>query len=300
MKTTPKTHKSSGAVVAKPKAVPFSIKFSRLGFRYGGALFPKLAADLAMKRFMTPRRLKGKDLPNIFEEAFILSIPYQGGKVRTYMWGYTGKIVLLVHGWESGPHFFEAIIAALIDAGYRVLAIEGPAHGDSLQKQTNMIDFGHALQAVMERMEKSGGIAAVLGHSFGGSTLVNTFTRFSPPRALEKMVLIAIPARIDLVFERYFAFLRLPSRVRDKFKASLFRLFGLKVEEMQLKYWCAQVNNAQVLLIHDRHDKLIPFEESEALVADWPVANLWETENLGHHRIIKHETVIDKILQFLD
>lgn len=274
------------------------MRWIRFIFKYPGALFPSFAAKVALKLFMTPGR-KPVSLPYIFEKAHVLSIPYQNGKVRTYMWGYTGSIVLLVHGWESGPHAYEHFIEPLVNAGYRVVAMEGPAHGDSLQRQTNMIDFGNALHAVMTRLERSGGVSAMIGHSFGGATLVQMLTRFPIPSTLEKIILIASPARIDHVFARYFDMIQLSKSAQRHFRVLLKFIFHLEMEKMQLKYWLEGIPHLKALLIHDRQDKVIPFIESETLVAHWPLATLMETADQGHYRIMKSSNVIERIKEFL-
>lgn len=299
METTSQVRQKQKTNFFNGKRLPYSLRIIRLFFKYIGPLFPTLAAQCALKMFMTPKKHKNAVLPEIFENAFILGIPYSSGKIRAYMFGYTGPIIVLVHGWESGCHAFEAIIPALASTGYRVIVMEGPAHGSSKQKRTHMIDFGNALQALIERMEKSGGVTAVIGHSFGGSTLTNVFARFSPPKTLDKMILIAIPARIDHVFERYFAMLKLPSVVCACFKDDIKNLLNLELDALQVKNWVSHFTHIKALLIHDKQDKVIPFREAEMLITHWPSATLLETENLGHNRILKSELLVERIIQFI-
>lgn len=286
-------------VVAPKKAKrPILLQLAPLLFRSLGRLFPALAAKVAMELFMTPKRRPTK-LPYIFEKAYVLSVPYKDGKVWAYMWGFTGDIVVLVHGWESGPQAYEKFIDPLVSAGYRVVAIEGPAHGLSLQRQTNMIDFGNAINAVLTRLKKSGHITAMVGHSFGGSTLTQMFTRFPAPSAFEKLVIIGSPSRIDQIFKNYFAMIRLPQEARRHFEDLLRQRYQLEIENMQVNHWLHSIPHVKGLLIHDRDDKVIPFEESVNLANHWPLATLTETEGLGHYRIMKSEYVVETIVRFL-
>ena len=285
--------------VAKKKVKqPILLQLVPILFRYPGRLFPALAAKLAMKMFMTPKR-RPAVLPYIFEKAHVLRTPYENGKTWAYMWGFTGDIVVLVHGWESGPHAYEKFIDPLVSAGYRVVAIEGPAHGASVQRQTNMIDFGNAIGAVLNRLKKSGRIVAMVGHSFGGATLVQMLTRFPSPPALEKIIMIGSPSKIDEIFKNFFRLIQLPEAAKKHFEDLLKRIFQLEIESMQVTNWVTAIPHMQGLLIHDRGDKVIPFEESESLMAQWPMATLMETEGLGHYKIMKSKQVVDSVVSFL-
>lgn len=287
------------AVASKKAKRPFLLQLVPILFNSLGRIFPVLAANLAMRLFMTPKR-RPIELPFIFEKAFVLSVPYKDGKVWAYMWGFTGDIVVLVHGWEGGPQAYEKFIDPLVSAGYRVVAIEGPAHGLSLQRQTNMIDFGNAINAVLTRLKKSGRIKAIVGHSFGGSTLTQMFTRFPSPSALEKLVIIGSPSRIDQIFKNYFSMISLPEEARRHFEGLLMQRYQLEIEDMQVTNWIHSIPHVKGLLIHDRDDKVVPFEESRSLVSHWPLATLRETKGLGHYRIMKSEHVVETIVHFLE
>lgn len=296
--TTSITIKSNPTVAPKKKQQSPLFQLVPFLFNYAGRLSPSFAARMAMKLFMTPKR-KPIDLPYIFEKAHILSVPYKDGKVWAYMWGFTGDIVVLVHGWESGPHAYEKFINPLVSAGYRVVAIEGPAHGLSLQRQTNMIDYGNAINSVLTRLEKSGHVTAIVGHSFGGSTLAQMFTRFPTPPTLEKIVMIASPSRIDQIFKNFFAMIQLPKEAIKHFEALLMQRYHLEIDGMQVTNWLHSIPQIKGMLIHDRDDNVIQFEEAESLVAHWPLAILKETEGHGHYRIMKSPYVVDSIIDFL-
>jgi pimeloyl-ACP methyl ester carboxylesterase len=284
----------------KKSKVPFQLSFIRFLFKSFGVLFPALAAKKAMQLFMTPKRRNDGKLSPVFNQSVIMGTAYQKTRIRSYMWGHTGKIVLLVHGWESSSKIFESFIIPILNAGYRVVAMDGPAHANSSQKQTNMIDFGDALYTVLKRLEKSGGVYAIVGHSFGGSSLINMLYRKSKPRSLKKIVLIAIPSRIDHIFYDFFKFIRLSSNAVEEFKILMESKFGLKIEGLKVNNWVDNLEIEKVLVVHDRNDKVISYRETESLVNDWKNARLILTEGLGHNRIMKSADVIENIIQYCD
>jgi hypothetical protein len=52
-------------------------------------------------------------------------------------------------------------------------------------------------------------------------------------------------------------------------------------------------------VIHDRQDRVIPFEESQKLVRVWSGARLLQTEGLGHRRILGDSRVVAETCRFL-
>ncbi|MGH8809515.1 MAG: alpha/beta hydrolase family protein, partial [Noviherbaspirillum sp.] len=53
------------------------------------------------------------------------------------------------------------------------------------------------------------------------------------------------------------------------------------------------------LLIHDKDDKEVPFDESLRLHGKWHNSELVPVEGLGHRRIIQDKEVILRVLAFL-
>lgn len=283
----------------KSKSTPLVIDLLRWSFRLLGPLFPKLAAQKAMNLFMTPKRRKGSSFSGIFNKAYVMGTPYKGTRITSYMWGESGKIVLLVHGWESSSRIYESFVVPLLTAGYRVVAIDGPAHGDSKLKQTNLFDFGDALHAVLKRFEAIGEVYALVGHSFGGSSLVNMLYRKGKPGSLQKIAIIASPSRLDRVFYYFFRYMHLPKTVIHNFKTLLHQKFGVSMEALNVANWASELGMDNILVIHDVHDKVIRCEEAEVLVASGGNFTPLFTEGLGHNRIMKDPDVIKNVVAYL-
>src|SRR6218665_4180633 len=85
-------------------------------------------------------------------------------KVKFYTWGNGEKTVFLIHGWDGMALDFYKMIPALVSAGYRVIAMDGPAHGGSEGETSNTIDF----KLTMEQFFRKHGVPyAIIGHSMG-------------------------------------------------------------------------------------------------------------------------------------
>ena len=96
----------------------------------------------------------------------VRNIPFRDGFLKVREWG-SGLTVLLVHGWNANWSHFGKLIPVLLNQGYRVVAYDAPAHGESSGNQTNIVEMSSALLAVKKDI---GEVHAVVGHSLGGAT----------------------------------------------------------------------------------------------------------------------------------
>ncbi len=60
-----------------------------------------------------------------------------------------------------------------------------------------------------------------------------------------------------------------------------------------------ELEKHQILFIHDRLDQVNPFSRTTELHKLIPHSAIFETENLGHNRILRSELVIAKTLEFI-
>ena len=103
-------------------------------------------------------------------------------KLAGYVWDGTrsdannAPTVLLVHGWELQAGRMGAFVPPLLAAGFRVAALDMPAHGQSEGSQATMLDWAEAIKNAVQQI---GQVTAVIGHSFGGmSAVVGARTKF--------------------------------------------------------------------------------------------------------------------------
>ena len=150
------------------------ILFSRI-VRLLAKISPSLAADIAWSFFCQPRSRKQelnqseKALLQRAQQFFINSGEYQ---LAAYQWQTSNnpnnaKTVLCAHGWGGHALNFSHIIQRLLDDGFNVLAFDGPAHGNSSGKQTNLLRNTQALLAIASHVQP---IDVLIGHSFGAMT----------------------------------------------------------------------------------------------------------------------------------
>ncbi len=283
---------------AKPKAKePFIFNLLRFAFSTLGPIFPKQTAKIAYNLFSTPRiRAQHKRSDSILEKARVFDFMYAGRLLKAYEWGKGDKIVLLIHGWESRGTALRSFVPDLIQQGFKVVAIDGPAHGNSYGKQTNLLHFGGAIRAIINQV---GGVHSIVAHSFGGASTVFTLSSLAPEIKLERLVLIAVPSALERVIDHYVKLIHLPNSVHKELTKILEKKLGHRLNEIDVSkaYDSIQVN--KTLLVHDREDKVVPFAASESIAEHWDNISFLITEGDGHYNLIKKPMVVDRVVSFI-
>ncbi len=252
---------------------------------------PYLAAKLALKLFTHPRRKSRSDA----EMEFLATgkhITFQSlRKART--WG-KGPIIWLLHGWESRGSTFYKLIPQLIDAGYQVIAWDAPAHGDSPGDATHVPNYAHSLSIDMNENLFDEPVA-IIGHSFGGAALAVLSKIHKMPA---KVIIVSSPTRVTGVFSRFTKMIKLGDKAIEHFVALSEKGSGYTLADASL------ISNdisqlSDVLIIHDKGDGVIPYDDFEILQAAWQSGQFITTEKLGHRMTIKDPKILDTIVGFI-
>lgn len=252
---------------------------------------PHLATKLSLKLFSKPRRKARSDE----EMAFLASgkqVTFKSQrKART--WG-EGPVIWVLHGWESRGSTFYKLIPLLLEKGYRVVAWDGPAHGDSPGKVSNVVDHPRALSIDMNE-NLFAEPQAMIGHSFGGAAFA-VFSKIHkmPP----KTVIVSAPTRIKGVFDRFFNMIQLGEKSQQYFISQSEEKTGYNLSEISL------VDNdfsqlGDTLIIHDIGDDVIPYDDFVALKDKWQSGQFITTDNLGHRLTIKDQKILNTIVEFI-
>jgi pimeloyl-ACP methyl ester carboxylesterase len=147
----------------------------RLGFRIGGSISPKLAGRAAYKLWFTPPRFSTPaSEQGALKSADCVYRKINGMNIATYHWGQSGPTVLLVHGWSGRGTQLGAFVEPLIDAGFRVLSFDAPAHGSSSGNQTTLYEIA---DVILSLNLQYGPFDSVITHSFGGPCLAVAIQR---------------------------------------------------------------------------------------------------------------------------
>ena len=262
----------------------------RLKNRISSFLLPNYTAGKARDLFLTPRRFPLKSWENEAEQ--LGERKSYDGKFSAITWGKGDKTVLLMHGWESRATQLYRLVQPLLDQGYKVIGLDGPAHGESEGSKANPVMFAKAIKLLNEH---EGPFEAMIGHSMGGSSVAISL---SEGVDVSKVVLISSPSSILTVLQRFSRFIGLSEDVSHRFIRSVSHHAGQEAKHLDVPKLLAN-SDASVLVIHDEQDIEIPFEEGTRIAELVPQAKLITTNDLGHRKIVSDANVSEQIADFL-
>ncbi|MFL1486304.1 alpha/beta hydrolase [Marinobacter sp. LN3S78] len=244
---------------------------------------------MAARLLVVPRRLPPSDLELEFRKsAEQITI---GDGLRGYSWG-KGPTVLLAHGWEGRATQMASFVDALVSNGFRVLAVDAPAHGQSPGTRMHVMSYAEALCKIGESL---GELQGVIGHSAGGNAVA---VALSKGLKVRRAVLIAPQASVDWGARRIAPLMGLKGRALDSFPAALQKKMGVSLGATSVPSLRDRIVQP-VLIIHDISDKEVPVTDGQAIADALPNAQLEKTEGLGHRRILKAQEVTKRAAEFL-
>jgi len=281
----------------KPRPDPMILKLFQLAFRVGGHLSPKIASHIAYNLWLTPPRFKTPvSERSALESAVVEFHRINDRDIATYRWGQskaTGPTVLLVHGWSGRGTQLGAFVKPLINAGYRVLSFDAPAHGKSSGKQTNIYEIADAILALQDYY---GEFDSVITHSFGGPC-----TALAVQRGLNirRFVSICPPATTIGLVTKFVSALHMTEKTGAKLIHRIETTFGNHIWKQLSMTNTVKKINIPGFIIHDTHDIDIPWEEGQAVACAWNNAPFKLTNGLGHRRILRDSSVIESAVDFI-
>lgn len=271
------------------------VLLTRLELRLLGLISPETAARRGVEMFCTPQPASAAtDAGDPLGDAQMVMLPVDGLELATYVWGdpKTRPYVLLAHGWSSHALAYPDWVAALLAAGYAVVAFDQQAHGRSSGSKATLPDFVCNLLAVGWR---HGRAAAVIGHSLGGTAAAIALNH---GLRADRAILISALADPEDAINRFADCVGLGSSIRRRMIALLERHDGVPLDALQAhRTACTLATPA--LVVHDLQDAVVPWSEGERYARHWPHARLLTTNGLGHHALVRDAGVILAALCFL-
>lgn len=275
--------------------LPIRIRMMRRAFGLLERFAPGPASAWAMRLWCTLPGNAGRRRDERPTQGVRSTTVLDGRSIAVETWG-SGDPVYLMHGWGGWRGQLGRFVTPLIEAGYRVVGLDAPSHGDSDpgvmgRGRGNGVELAAALRAVAA---DHGEPAAVVAHSFGAAT---TATAIRDGLQVGRLVFVA-PGVDPLTYVRAVAgifgfgprtFAGLVGRV-ERFARRPLSDFDPRT---------LAGDRPPVLIIHDRQDKEVPYAEGVSLAEAWPTAELLTTDGLGHQRILRDDAVIGQAVEFI-
>ncbi len=286
--------------------------FLKTGVGFLSAIAPGVVGRQAFRLFCTPPRTGllspgeikvAARMGPVMATAQKKSIETPDASVVAYVWDPADGLmlrgtVLLVHGWTGRAMVMAAFVEPLRASGFRVVALDLPAHGNSTGKQLNLAIGARAVQAVARAL---GPFTGAIAHSFGGPATLLAAEGGLPLReamGLDTLVMIACPNSLDAITHQFATAVGLSARAHAAMDAEVFRIAGRPVSAFTCDAFLSRIG-IPALVIHDDGDAEVPIANALAIVAAAPKARLLTTVRLGHRRIIFAPSVIQESTAFL-
>jgi esterase/lipase len=278
----------------RPRKMPFPLRLVQWTFPKLEWISTRLAVTYFEKIFFTPLRYKTPLKEKEFESsAHFFEIEWKS-KIQGYQWGDSDRAyVLIIHGWAGRATQFRKFIPVLLESGYRVVGFDGPAHGRSGGKKTNLNEFEEVLKKIVEL---KGAPIAAIAHSFGGGAALYAIMQGLP---IKKLINIASPTIADEIVKSYLKAVGGSWKTGLAFKKLIHEKYGKPFEEFTAMHFIKDINDLDLLLVHDADDNDVLIIQAQALIKAYPKGELITTHGLGHNRILKVDKVILACLDFI-
>lgn len=285
-------HPQIAGLVTKNSTNDRSIKlpipaYVRLPFQIASRLSPKLGGELGRQLFFRPSRLAYSDLQRqMLDRAEQRRI----GRIATYSWG-AGPTIFLIHGWGGHSGQMTELVAPLLAAGFRAIAIDMPAHGQSAGKLSSLIHFGAAIRQTAHHF---GPVHGAITHSLGAAGLVQALLA---DMTVERAVLISPQAHFHDFWRMFRNGLGMPDKVWDEMTALSEAWLGVPFSQVHPRVGAPKMT-APALILHGGRDRISPVTQGRELARLWPNARIEEFD-AGHLLILRESSVIRAATGFM-
>ena len=153
-------------------------------------------------------------------------------KLHCFSWGKGDKTVILVHGWDARAIDFYKMIPPLVEAGYKVIAFDGPAHGDSEGERSHLMGLCECSIPYDKTMGAR--LTPLSATPMGGGATAYMLMDYKDA-GIDKLVSIATAPLTSLrFFESVFDRMKVPSKMQRAFFTGYTEELGEPVEHYDL------------------------------------------------------------------
>jgi pimeloyl-ACP methyl ester carboxylesterase len=281
-------------IIQQPAPRRAGLSATRLALQLYSRVAPQKAGQLVNRMAFRPSRLP---MPSRYEYLLDKADSYtqlQHGahSIPVYSWG-KGPVVLGVHGWAGAGIQFGAWVNPLVEAGYRVVLFDAPAHGRAQGSSTDLFEMAEVTAKVADSV---GQVHGTLAHSMG---CIATARAIKDGLNSQHLVMLAPPLSLKAVMGNMGQQLGLSQDVLDVHLGLMEERFGQSVwDKLDLEALSRSLTQRGVIVLDDDDTSVAP-NESERISTNWQAAQVLRTRGLGHYRLLWSPLVIETVLQDL-
>lgn len=210
--------------------------------------------------------------------------------LRGYRYPGDGPTVILTHGWQGSAASWYRLVPLLLEAGFDVITFDAPGHSGRPRLATLPV-YSQGLADVAALFSP---VHALVGHSFGG--IASARVARSLPE-LKALVMLGTPDKVRSLVDGFSRKMELRGASLEAFENHLRLSSPVPVDQEATSLYLEQIK-CPVLAMHDLDDEVIPMADGRS-IAQAAGVELVVTEGLGHRRIIRDETTLSRVVEFL-
>lgn len=267
---------------------------TRLALQLYARVSPQKAGRLVNRMAFRPSRLP---VPIRYEPLLdnadsYTQLQHGARTIPVYSWG-EGPVILGVHGWAGAGIQFGAWVTPLVEAGYRVVLFDAPAHGRAQGESTDLFEMAEVTARVAASV---GRVHGVLAHSIGCLAITRAI---ADGLKANYLVMLAPPAGLRSVMDHLGRQLGLSGDVLAVHLQLMEERFGQSVwEQLDLEALSLSLTQRGLIVIDDDDTSISP-DESQRIHDNWENATVLRTRGLGHHRLLWSPMVLETVLRDL-
>jgi pimeloyl-ACP methyl ester carboxylesterase len=260
---------------------------------YGGKIAIKLFQKVNLKKIKPKeeafyQKATSKSLENIFNSE----------KFNYYELGNpNGKLIFLVHGWDSNAGSLSKFAFEFAQKKYRIISLDLPAHAYSTGTHTNLFICKDALISLINHIKPKEEFS-IIGHSFGAA--VATYALAELNLAVNKIVLLSANNIMSDIFKDYQKFIGFNDVIHTEVCNWVKNTIDEDLNSLVLTDKLKQISYNSLLIIHDKYDKVLAFKSALEIKEAIPKAILIPFEKIGHYRMLWNDDVVRETINFID
>jgi pimeloyl-ACP methyl ester carboxylesterase len=183
-------------------------------------------------------------------------------------------------------------VPPLVAAGYSVVTFDAPGHGVSPARESSLVAFVDAIAALERAL---GPAHAIVAHSIGAAASARALRHGV---AADAAVFIAPPADLVLHADLMLEALGFGRQARELMRRRIEDRLGVPWSTLDVTSFAPDMRTP-LLVVHDRDDTEVPWQDGAMIAQAWPGATLSTTSGLGHRRIVRDAEVIREAVGFV-
>lgn len=270
-------------------------KLFKIGIGIVNVISKRLTLKIVVQIFSTPQKFKIPTRELGMLESAQKKMIYCSAidkNIEVLSYGFSDKKVLLAHGWSGRSTQLFMIANYLLEQGYMVISFDGPAHGASSGKTTNLIELIASVESITEEFEP---FISGVGHSFGGLILMNLQAE---QETFKCLVTIGAPDKVKYIFANFIKNIGLPSKVYKNLIIYFENKYNISVAKKSASYVAKNIKTP-TLVIHDAQDSEVSVSDALNIRKHLKKGALLITNGFGHTKILRNKEITKNIITFI-